>query len=111
MSVTSTSSAAVNRKSSKLAALTGSAFPNNFFHESGPQSKRDILQEELHLFNVVHRTLDEDFADQETIHLLVFLFMKFLSWPDAQHPTDAQSLNRTQVRFDGLRFCAFFSLL
>ena len=87
----------MSRKSSKLAALTGSAFPNNFFHESG-QSKRDQAQEELQLFNVVHRALEEmECADQETFHLLVFLFMQFLSWSDPQHPTDEKSLNRTQV--------------
>lgn len=87
----------MSRKSSKLAALTGSAFPNNFFHESG-QSKRDQAQEELQLFNVVHRALEEmECADQETFHLLVFLFMQFLSWSDPQHPTDEKSLNRTQI--------------
>lgn len=91
------SSSTISRKSSKLAALTGSAFPNNFFHENS-QSKRDLAQEELQLFTVVHRALDEmDFTDQETIHLLVFLFMQFLSWSDPQHPADEKSLNRTQI--------------
>ena len=93
----SVSSGAANRKSSKLAALTGSAFPNNFFSESS-QSKRDLFQEELQMFNVMHRVLEEvDISDQETIHLLVYLLMQFLSWPDAQHPADDKSLNRTQV--------------
>lgn len=92
-----TNQLAINRKSSKLAALTGSAFPNNFFQDTG-QSKQDLAQEELQLFNVVHRTLDDlDYCDQETLHLLVFLFMQFLSWPDPQHPIDEVSLTRTQV--------------
>ncbi|OTF77235.1 hypothetical protein BLA29_006772, partial [Euroglyphus maynei] len=90
--------AAINRKSSKLAALTGSAFPNNFFQDQG-QSKQDMAQEELMLFNVVHRTMDDgsDYCDQETLHLLVFLFMQFLSYPDPQHPIDDKSLNRSQI--------------
>ncbi|KAH9417943.1 Protein unc-79 [Dermatophagoides pteronyssinus] len=96
--------AAINRKSSKLAALTGSAFPNNFFQDQG-QTKQDMAQEELMLFNVVHRQLDDnniggsggEYCDQETLHLLVFLFMQFLSYPDPQHPIDDKSLNRTQI--------------
>lgn len=96
-SVAATASGAqINRKSSKLAALTGSAFPNNFFHEAG-SNKRDNLQEELHLFNVIHQTLEEDFADNETVHLLVFLFMQFMSWSDTQHPVDDKNLTRTQI--------------
>lgn len=96
--LTTANQLAINRKSSKLAALTGSAFPNNFFQETG-QTKQDLAQEELQLFNIVHKTLDDlDYCDQETLHLLVFLFMQFLSWPDPQHPIDDISLTKTQVR-------------
>lgn len=48
---------------------------------------------------MVHRTLDEECSDQETMHLLIFLFMQFLAKPDTQHPTDEKALNRTQVLY------------
>lgn len=38
--------------------------------------------DELEYINIAAKTVELDDIDKETIHLLVFLFMQFLSHPD-----------------------------
>ena len=92
-----TSAPAITRKSSKLAALTGSTtthFPNSFFHDN---QLKEAAQEESHLMNVIHKVTEVEDHDKDTTHLLIFLLMQFLSRPDPSHPVDEKSLTRSHV--------------
>ncbi|XP_035781360.1 protein unc-79 homolog isoform X1 [Anopheles albimanus] len=44
----------------------------------------------------LYRVIDLEEADKETIHLLVFLLMQFLSRPDLAYPTDEKPLFKVQ---------------
>ena len=98
-----TSTPAINRKSSKLAALTGSTtthFPNSFFNDN--QSK-EVAQEESLLLNIIHKVTEIEDHDKDTIHLLIFLLMQFLSRPDPSHPVDDKTMTRSHVRQQNIK--------
>ncbi|GLH04896.1 UNC79 protein, partial [Gryllus bimaculatus] len=52
--------------------------------------------DDRNLVGFIHRIIDLEEADQETMHLLVFLFMQFLSRPDQAFPSDEKALAKTQ---------------
>ncbi|CAL1284324.1 unnamed protein product [Larinioides sclopetarius] len=88
----------LKRKSSRL---VGSAvgvlgplqhFPNSFFTEG---HLKDTVQEETHFLNVLYRAMDIDDHDNETLPLLIFLLMQFLSRPDPIHRSD-DKITRSQ---------------
>ncbi|XP_050073343.1 protein unc-79 homolog isoform X4 [Anopheles maculipalpis] len=51
--------------------------------------------EDFHLGSL-YRVIDLEEADKETIHLLVFLMMQFMSRPDLAYPTDEKPLFKIQ---------------
>lgn len=53
--------------------------------------------EDPYITNCLHRIIDLEESDKETIHLLVFLFMQFLSRSDQAFPTDEKPMARIQV--------------
>ncbi|XP_060537394.1 protein unc-79 homolog isoform X2 [Cylas formicarius] len=70
------------------------------------KSSRFGLDGHMHSLNVVddqnlstflQRIIDLEEADKETMHLLIFLLMQFLSRSDQAYPTEEKSLNRTQT--------------
>ncbi len=88
----------ITRKSSKLAALTGSTvthFPNSFFHDT---QIKEVAQEESNLLNIIHKVTEIEDHDKDTMHLLIFLLMQFLSRPDPSHPQDEKTMTRSHVR-------------
>ncbi|KAG8194067.1 hypothetical protein JTE90_003015 [Oedothorax gibbosus] len=89
----------LKRKSSRLVGSTIGAlgplqhFPNSFF-TNGAHLK-DSMQEESHFLSVLHRAMDVEDHDKETLPLLVFLLMQFLSRPDPIHRSD-DKITRSQ---------------
>lgn len=53
--------------------------------------------DEADLTGCLHRIIDLEEADKETIHLLVFLFMQFLSRSDLAFPTEDKPLVKMQT--------------
>ncbi|XP_073986418.1 UNC-79 domain-containing protein isoform X3 [Rhodnius prolixus] len=53
--------------------------------------------EDINLAALLHRVIDLEEADKETMHLLVFLFLQFLSRPEQAYPTDEKLLAKTQA--------------
>lgn len=49
-----------------------------------------------YIANCLHRIIDLEESDKETIHLLVFLFMQFLSRSDQAFPTEEKPLVKVQ---------------
>ncbi|XP_017885375.1 protein unc-79 homolog isoform X4 [Ceratina calcarata] len=70
------------------------------------KSSRFGLDGHIHSLNMVdeasalpgytHKIVDLEEADKETMHLLVFLLMQFLSRQDQAYPTDEKPLSKTQ---------------
>ncbi|XP_006613745.1 protein unc-79 homolog isoform X4 [Apis dorsata] len=70
------------------------------------KSSRFGLDGHVHSLNMVdetsalpgytHKIVDLEEADKETMHLLVFLLMQFLSRQDQAYPTDEKPLSKTQ---------------
>lgn len=52
--------------------------------------------EDPYITNCLHRIIDLEESDRETVHLLIFLFMQFLSRSDQAYPTDEKPMARTQ---------------
>lgn len=52
--------------------------------------------EDPYITNCLHRIIDLEESDKETIHLLVFLFMQFLSRSDQAFPTDEKPMSKVQ---------------
>ncbi|XP_028968019.1 protein unc-79 homolog [Galendromus occidentalis] len=68
-------------------------FPNSFFQ--GDPSQKEAA-EEKHFLQVMQRTLEnDDLNDQDTLHMLVFVFLEFLSRPDPSHPTEEKTMVRS----------------
>ncbi|GFT07465.1 protein unc-79 homolog [Nephila pilipes] len=88
----------LKRKSSRLVGSTIGAlgplqhFPNSFFTDG---HLKDTVQEETHFLNVLYRAMDVDDHDKETLPLLIFLLMQFLSRPDPIHRSD-DKITRSQ---------------
>ncbi|XP_035227755.1 protein unc-79 homolog isoform X3 [Stegodyphus dumicola] len=88
----------LKRKSSRLVGSSVGVlgpfqhFPNSFFTDG---HLKDTVQEETHFLNVLYRAMDTEENDKETLHLLIFLLMQFLSRPDPIHRTD-DKITRSQ---------------
>lgn len=52
--------------------------------------------DENNLTGIIHRIIDLEESDKETIHLLVFLLMQFLSRVDQAYPSEERPIARTQ---------------
>nr|AYV89233.1 unc-79-like protein [Tetranychus evansi] len=93
-----TSAPAVRRKSSRF---TGNSaipdkfrhLPNNFFTDN---QLKEIAQEENHIMHVVHKIVELEEQDRDTMHSLIFLLMQFLSRPDHSHPQEEKTMARNQ---------------
>lgn len=53
--------------------------------------------EDPYINNCLHRIIDIEESDKETMHLLIFLFMQFLSRSDQAFPTEEKPVARTQM--------------
>ncbi|XP_070377842.1 protein unc-79 homolog isoform X1 [Dermacentor albipictus] len=91
----------LKRKSSRMSAAgtfsgypSMQHFPNSFFPDG---NLKDMMQEEGHFLHVVHRVMDMEDHDKDTLHLLIFLLMEFLSRPDHSHPTEEKAMARNQL--------------
>ncbi|KAK8775211.1 hypothetical protein V5799_031444 [Amblyomma americanum] len=91
----------LKRKSSRMSAAgtfsgypSMQHFPNSFFPDG---NLKDMAQEEGHFLHVVHRVMDMEDHDKDTLHLLIFLLMEFLSRPDQSHPTEEKAMARNQL--------------
>ncbi|RWS14223.1 protein unc-79-like protein [Dinothrombium tinctorium] len=68
--------------------------PNSFLTDH--QMKEKLAREESHLMHVVHRVVDMEDHDRDTMHSLIFLLMQFLSRPDQSHPQEEKAMARNQ---------------
>jgi hypothetical protein len=72
-------------------------------HDSGGHQLNKQLSnvgtifEEMEYTNVAAKTLDMDEIDKETLHLLVFLFMQFLSHPEQAKMPPQQDENKSSA--------------
>ncbi|XP_076762508.1 UNC-79 domain-containing protein isoform X3 [Xylocopa sonorina] len=87
----------LKRKSSRfgLGQLLGSTPPNNSIPD-GHVHSLNMVDETSALPGYTHKIVDLEEADKETMHLLVFLLMQFLSRQDQAYPTDEKPLSKTQ---------------
>ncbi|XP_015191031.1 PREDICTED: protein unc-79 homolog isoform X6 [Polistes dominula] len=87
----------LKRKSSRfgLGQLLGPTPSNNSIPD-GHVHSLNMVDEGGTLPNYTHKIVDFEEADKETIHLLVFLLMQFLSRQDQAFPTDEKALSKTQ---------------
>ncbi|XP_055321973.1 protein unc-79 homolog isoform X3 [Sitodiplosis mosellana] len=53
--------------------------------------------EDPYISNCLHRIIDIEESDKETIHLLVFLFMQFMSRSDQAYPTEEKPMARIMM--------------
>lgn len=54
------------------------------------------LVDDQNLLNFLQKVIDLEEADKETMHLLVFLLMQFLSRSDQAYPSDEKNIAKTQ---------------
>ncbi|XP_043258139.1 protein unc-79 homolog [Colletes gigas] len=87
----------LKRKSSRfgLGQLLGSTPPNNSIPD-GHIHSLNMVDEASALPGCTHKIVDFEELDKETMHLLVFLLMQFLSRQDQAFPTDEKPLSKTQ---------------
>ncbi|XP_043278465.1 protein unc-79 homolog isoform X2 [Venturia canescens] len=87
----------LKRKSSRfgLGQLLGSTPPNNSIQD-GHVHSLNMVDETANLPSFTLKIVDLEESDKETMHLLVFLLMQFLSRPDQAYPTDEKPLSKTQ---------------
>ncbi|XP_012272273.1 protein unc-79 homolog [Orussus abietinus] len=87
----------LKRKSSRfgLGQLLGSTPPNNSIQD-GHVHSLNMVEEGANLPGFAHKIVDLEEADKETMHLLVFLLMQFLSRQDQAFPADEKPLSKTQ---------------
>ncbi|XP_069685618.1 protein unc-79 homolog isoform X4 [Periplaneta americana] len=89
----------LKRKSSRfgLGQFLGSIPPNNSVPDGHIHSlNAGVPGDDGNLVGFLHRVIDLEEADRETMHLLVFLLMQFLSRSDQAFPTDEKSMAKTQ---------------
>lgn len=55
-----------------------------------------MIEDTSNLPGLTCKIVELEEADKETMHLLVFLFMQFLSRQDQAYPTDEKTLSKTQ---------------
>nr|XP_042898256.1 protein unc-79 homolog isoform X2 [Parasteatoda tepidariorum] len=88
----------LKRKSSRLVGSTIGPLgplqhlPNSFFTDG---HLKDTVQDETLFMNVLYRAMEVEDHDKETLPLLIFLLMQFLSRPDPIHRTD-DKITRSQ---------------
>ncbi|XP_024935949.1 protein unc-79 homolog isoform X2 [Cephus cinctus] len=87
----------LKRKSSRfgLGQLLGSTPPNNSIPD-GHIHSLNMPEDGGNLPGFTHKIIDVEESDKETMHLLVFLLMQFLSRTDQAYPTDEKLLSKTQ---------------
>ncbi|XP_066589783.1 protein unc-79 homolog [Prorops nasuta] len=87
----------LKRKSSRfgLGQLLGNTPPNNSMPD-GHVHSLNMVDEGGNLSGIIHKIMDLEESDKETMHLLVFLFMQFLSRQDQAYPTDDKNLSKSQ---------------
>ncbi|XP_032682267.1 protein unc-79 homolog isoform X3 [Odontomachus brunneus] len=87
----------LKRKSSRfgLGQLLESTPSNNSIPD-GHIHSLNMVDEASTLPGYTHKIVDLEEADKETMHLLVFLLMQFLSRQDQAYPTDEKPLSRIQ---------------
>ncbi|XP_026830601.1 protein unc-79 homolog, partial [Ooceraea biroi] len=87
----------LKRKSSRfgLGQLLGSTPPNNSIPD-GHIHSLNMVDEASTLPAYTHKIVDLEEADKETMHLLVFLLMQFLSRQDQAYPTNEKPVSKTQ---------------
>ncbi|XP_048512569.1 protein unc-79 homolog isoform X11 [Athalia rosae] len=87
----------LKRKSSRfgLGQLLGSTPTNNSIPD-GHIHSLNVAEEGSNLPGFIHKVIDLEESDKETMHLLVFLLMQFLSRADQAYPTDEKPLCKTQ---------------
>ncbi|XP_076225876.1 UNC-79 domain-containing protein isoform X2 [Nomia melanderi] len=87
----------LKRKSSRfgLGQLLGSTPPNNSIPD-GHVHSLNMVDETSALPGCTSKIIDFEESDKETMHLLVFLLMQFLSRQDQAYPTDEKPLSKTQ---------------
>ncbi|XP_067215729.1 protein unc-79 homolog isoform X2 [Linepithema humile] len=88
----------LKRKSSRfgLGQLLGSTPPNNSIQDGHIHSLNMVDEAASTLPAYTHKIVDLEEADKETMHLLVFLLMQFLSRQDQAYPTDEKPMSKTQ---------------
>ncbi|XP_022234996.1 uncharacterized protein LOC111083062, partial [Limulus polyphemus] len=57
---------------------------------------KELVQEENHFLQILHHVMDMEDHDKDTLHLLVFLLMQFLSRQDHSHPSEEKAMARNQ---------------
>uniref|UniRef100_T1JB25 Protein unc-79 homolog n=1 Tax=Strigamia maritima TaxID=126957 RepID=T1JB25_STRMM len=84
----------LKRKCSKfgIAQVVGQ-LPNHLFPDG---NLKDPHQEENSFVNMLHRALEAEDSDKDTMHLLVFLFMQFLSQSDQAVLSDEKAVAKVQ---------------
>lgn len=54
------------------------------------------MMEDVQVSGLLQRIIEFEESDSETIHLLVFLLMQFMSRPDQAFPTDDKNIAKMQ---------------
>ncbi|XP_074099660.1 UNC-79 domain-containing protein isoform X1 [Cotesia typhae] len=87
----------LKRKSSRfgLGQLLGSSQTNNNLPD-GHVHSLNMIEDTSNLPGLTCKIVELEETDKETMHLLVFLFMQFLSRQDQAYPTDEKTLSKTQ---------------
>ncbi|GAB6020639.1 hypothetical protein CHUAL_003310 [Chamberlinius hualienensis] len=88
----------LKRKSSKFGVThihhpLAAHFPNHLFPDGHLQEQSHDEQSFLTTF---HKLMELDEYDHDTLHLLIFLLMQFMSQPEHAYPTDEKSMAKTQ---------------
>lgn len=73
-----------------------SMIPRQDTKQDGHVHSLNMVDETSALPGYTHKIVDLEEADKETMHLLVFLLMQFLSRQDQAYPTDEKPLSKTQ---------------
>nr|CAD7404600.1 unnamed protein product [Timema poppensis] len=86
----------LKRKSSRfgLGQFLGTIPPSNSMPDGHIHSL--MAPDDSNVVGFLHRVIDLEEADRETMHLLVFLFMQFLSRSDQAFPSDEKVLAKSQ---------------
>ncbi|XP_055589112.1 protein unc-79 homolog isoform X2 [Uranotaenia lowii] len=73
-----------------FATSSATGAPDGHIHSIGGPG------DDFNLSGCLYRVIDLEEADKETIHLLVFLLMQFMSRPDLAYPTDEKPMLKQQ---------------
>ncbi|XP_058797132.1 protein unc-79 homolog, partial [Phymastichus coffea] len=86
----------LKRKTSRfgLGQLIGYTLPNNSITDVHLPSFN--MTDDGSLSSFMHKIIDLEETDAETVHLLIFLFMQFLSRQDQAYPSDEKYISKVQ---------------